>query len=183
MSYDKEKSSIYDKMVTSRILFLVGDTNRDRCSTLVAHLLYLDSLNNDDIKLYIDSPGGSCSAGLSVVDTMNLIKSNVVTVVTGIAASMGAIIASSGTKGKRFILPHAEVMIHQVSSGAEGQVSDMRISLQHAERTYDRLLKVLSKNTGQTIDKLKVDCDRDNWMTAEESVKYGLCDVVLNEIK
>jgi len=175
----REHKNIYDKMVEDRVLFLTGDTNAQRCSSLVAHLLYLDSVNQDDIKLYIDSPGGSCSAGLSVVDTMRLIKSDVSTVVVGIAASMGSVIASSGTKGKRFILPHSELMIHQVLSGTRGQVTDMRIDLEHAERTYDKLLNILATNTGQTVKKLRADCDRDNWLDAEASVKYRLVDEVL----
>jgi len=175
----KEHKDIYDKMVEDRILFLTGETTAQRCSSIVAHLLYLDSINNDDIKLYVDSGGGSCSAGLSVVDTMRLIKSNVSTVVVGIAASMGAVIASSGTKGKRFILPHSEYMIHQVLSGTSGQVSDMIIDVEHAKKTYDKLLDILVENTGQKLPKLKKDCDRDYWLDAEASVKYGLADEVL----
>ena len=174
-----KEQNIYEKMVNERILFLVGDTNQERCSNLVAQLLYLDSISHEDITLYIDSQGGSCTAGLSVMDTMNIIKSDVCTIVTGMAASMGSIIASSGTKGKRFIYPHSEFMIHQVSSGTSGQVSDMRISLENAERTYGKLLKILQKNTGKTIKQLRKDCDRDTWLDAEQSIKYGLCDKVL----
>jgi ATP-dependent Clp protease protease subunit len=177
---DGERSyDLYSRMLKDRVVFLNGETNDNTCNSIITQLLYLDSLNNEDIMLYVNSPGGSCSAGLSVVDTMNLIKSDVRTIVTGIAASMGSIIASSGTKGKRYILPHAEFMIHQVLSGTRGQVSDMEIAVKHANKTYDKLLSVLAKNTGQTKAKLKRDCDRDNWMDSKQSVKYGLCDEVL----
>jgi ATP-dependent Clp protease protease subunit len=147
----------------------------------VAQLEYLDALNDDDIYLYINSPGGSVSAGLAIVDTMNRCKSDIVTISTGIAASMGAFIASCGTRGKRYVTPYAEMMIHQPLGGASGQASDIEVAAAHIVQTKRRLNEILAANTGKSIDVIAVDTDRDFYMSAAEAVEYGLVDSLLEE--
>lgn len=171
---------IYSRLLKERIIFLHDEVNQHTASLVVAQLLFLESEDpKKDIKLYIHSPGGSVSAGLAIYDTMNHIKPDVSTICVGMAASMAAVLLSSGTKGKRYVLPNAEVMIHQVMGGAEGQASDIAISAKHILRTKDNLNKILSKNTGKPVDQVEKDSDRDNYMTADEAKKYGLIDEVV----
>ena len=165
---------IYSRLLKERIIFLSGSIDDDSANIIIAQMLFLESEDpKKDIKLYIHSPGGSVSAGLAIYDTMNHIKPDVSTICVGIAASMAAVLLSSGTKGKRLALPNAEVMIHQVMGGAEGQASDIAISAKHILRTKENLNRILSKNTGKNIDQVEKDSDRDNYMTADESKKYG----------
>lgn len=171
---------IYSRLLKERIVFLSGAIDDDMANIVIAQLLFLESEDpKKDIKLYIHSPGGSVSAGLAIYDTMNHIKPDVMTICVGMAASMAAVLLSSGTKGKRFALPNAEVMIHQVMGGAEGQASDIAISAKHILRTKENLNKILSKNTGKPVDQVEKDSDRDNYMTADEAKKYGLVDEVM----
>ena len=171
---------IYSRLLKERIIFLTGQVDDDTANIIIAQMLFLESEDpKKDIKLYIHSPGGSVSAGLAIYDTMNHIKPDVSTICVGMAASMAAVLLSSGAKGKRMALPNAEVMIHQVMGGVEGQASDIAISAKHILRTKDNLNKILAKNTGKPADIVEKDSDRDNYMTAEESKKYGLIDEVL----
>lgn len=171
---------IYSRLLKERIVFLGGGIDSDVANLVVAQFLFLASEDaKKDISFYINSPGGHVSAGLAILDTMNHIQPHVSTVCVGIAASMAAVLLSAGQKGKRFALPNAEVMIHQPSGGAEGQASDIEITAKHIIATRDRLNKILAKNTGQTLKKIETDVDRDFFMSAEESVKYGIVDKVL----
>ncbi len=171
---------IYSRLLKERIVFLSGAIDDDTANIVIAQLLFLESEDpKKDIKLYIHSPGGSVSAGLAIYDTMNHIKPDVVTICVGMAASMAAVLLSSGAKGKRFALPNAEVMIHQVMGGAEGQASDIAISAKHILRTKENLNKILSKNSGKPVDQVEKDSDRDNYMSADEAKKYGLIDEVM----
>ena len=171
---------IYSRLLKERIVFLSGPIDDDTANIIIAQLLFLESEDpKKDIKLYVHSPGGSVSAGLAIYDTMNHIKPDVATICVGMAASMAAVILSSGAKGKRFALPNAEVMIHQVMGGVEGQASDIAISAKHILRTKETLNKILSKNTGKPVAQVEKDSDRDNYMTADEAKKYGLIDDVL----
>jgi ATP-dependent Clp protease protease subunit len=171
---------IYSRLLKERIVFLSGAIDDDTANIVIAQLLFLESEDpKKDIKLYIHSPGGSVSAGLAIYDTMNHIKPDVVTICVGMAASMAAVLLSSGSKGKRFALPNAEVMIHQVMGGAEGQASDIAISAKHILRTKENLNRILAKNTGKPIDQVEKDSDRDNYMSADEAKKYGLIDEVM----
>ena len=174
-SYD-----IFSRMLKDRIIFINGQINDTLSNNVIAQLLYLDSINHDDISIYINSPGGSVSAGLAIYDTMNFIKSDVVTICMGIAASMGAFILSSGTFGKRMILPNADVMIHQPLGGAEGQATDIKIASDRIINLRKRLNKILAKNTKQNIRKIEKDTERDNYLNAEEAVKYGIVDKIVN---
>ena len=170
---------IFSRIMKDRIIFLDGEVNDLSASIIKAQLLFLESENPDaDIWLYINSPGGSVSAGLGIYDTMNFIKPDVGTSCTGMAASMGAFLLCSGAKGKRFCLPNSEVMIHQPLGGAQGQASDIMIAADHIKRTRDRLNGIIAKNTGKDIAQVAVDTDRDHWLTAEEAVEYGLVDAV-----
>ncbi len=170
---------IYSRLLKDRIVFLGGPIDDDVANLIIAQLLFLESEDpKKDIFLYVNSPGGSVSAGLGIVDTMHHIKPDVATVVVGMAASMGSIILASGAKGKRFALPNAEVMIHQPWGGAQGQASDIEITARHILATRDRLNKILAKASGQPLDKVEKDVDRDFFMTAEEAKKYGLVDQV-----
>ena len=173
-SYD-----IFSRLLKDRIIFISGEINDTLANGVIAQLLYLDSLNTDDISIYINSPGGSVSAGMAIYDTMNFIKSEVCTICIGIAASMGAFLLSSGTKGKRFILPNADVMIHQPLGGAEGQASDIKIASDRIINIRKRLNKILAKNTGQTLKKIEKDTERDNYLDAKEAVAYGIVDNVI----
>ncbi len=171
---------IYSRLLKERIIFLSGPIDDDSANIVIAQMLFLESEDpKKDIKLYIHSPGGSVSAGLAIYDTMNHIKPDVSTICVGIAASMAAVLLSSGAKGKRFALPNAEVMIHQVMGGAEGQASDIAITAKHILRTKENLNKILSKNTGKPASEVEKDSDRDNYMTADEARKYGLIDDVM----
>lgn len=173
-SYD-----IYSRLLEDRIVFLNGEVNDESANLIIAQLIYLEGKDpNKDIFLYINSPGGSVSAGLAIYDTMNYIKCDVTTICIGLAASMGAFLLSSGTKGKRFALPNSEIMIHQPLGGASGQVSDIQIQAKHIARLKSRLNKILSKNTGKEIDTIEKDTDRDNYMTADEAKEYGLIDQI-----
>ncbi len=170
---------IYSRLLKERIVFVTGGIEDHMANLVVAQLLFLEAEDpKKDIYLYVNSPGGSVTAGLSIVDTMNHIKPDVVTVCTGMAASMGSIILSQGAKGKRAILPNAEVMIHQPWGGAQGQASDIEITARHILKTRDRLNKMLSKATGQKLAQIEKDTDRDFFMDAEESKAYGLVDTI-----
>ncbi|MBQ4558106.1 MAG: ATP-dependent Clp endopeptidase proteolytic subunit ClpP [Clostridia bacterium] len=178
-SYD-----IYSRLLEDRIIFLTGEITDAVANTVVAQLIYLEAKNpNKDISLYINSPGGSVSAGFAIYDTMQYIKCDVSTICVGLAASMGAFLLSGGTKGKRFCLPNGEVMVHQPLGGAQGQASDIIITANHIKRTKDKLIDILSKNTGQSVKKLEKDLDRDNFMTATEALEYGLVDKVIEPRK
>ncbi len=171
---------IFSRLLRDNIIFLDGPIDDHVANLIIAQLLFLQSEDpKKDISFYINSPGGSVTAGLAIVDTMNHLKNDVSTVAVGIAASMGAVILSSGTKGKRFALPNAEVMIHQPLGGAEGQASDIEISAKHILRTRENLNKILSKNTGKSVAQIEKDGDRNFFMSAEEAKKYGLVDKVL----
>lgn len=171
---------IYSRLLKERIVFLGGPIDSEVANLVVAQLLFLASEDpKKDISFYINSPGGHVSAGLAILDTMNHIQPNVSTVCVGMAASMGAVLLSAGQKGKRFALPNAEVMIHQPSGGAEGKATDIEITAKQILKLRERLNKILAKNTGQKLEKIAADVDRDFFMTAEESVKYGVVDKVL----
>lgn len=173
---------IYSRLLNDRIIFLGGPINDDVANIIIAQLLFLEHADpKKDIQLYVNSPGGAVHAGLAIIDTMNHIKCDVSTVCVGMAASMGAMILSSGTKGKRFALPNAEVMIHQPMGGVEGQASDIAITAKSILRTRENLYKILSKNTGKPIAQIEKDADRDYWMTADEAKKYGIVDHVAKE--
>ena len=176
-SYD-----IYSRLLNDRIIFLADEVNDTTASLVVAQLLFLEAQDPDkDIYLYINSPGGSISAGMAIYDTMNYIKCDVCTICIGMAASMGAFLLSSGTKGKRFALPNAEVMIHQPLGGARGQASDIKIVADHILRTRAKLNKLLSEQTGQSLETIERDTDRDNYMSAAEAAEYGLIDKVITK--
>jgi ATP-dependent Clp protease protease subunit len=176
-SYD-----IYSRLLKERVIFLVGQVEDHMANLVVAQLLFLESENPDkDIHLYINSPGGSVTAGLSIYDTMQFIKPDVSTMCIGQAASMGALLLAGGEKGKRFALPHSRMMIHQPSGGAQGQASDIHIQSQEILHVRERLNHVLSKHTGQDLDVIAKDTDRDNFMNAETAVSYGLIDSVLDK--
>lgn len=176
-SYD-----IYSRLLKERVIFLVGQVEDHMANLVVAQLLFLESENPDkDIHLYINSPGGSVTAGLSIYDTMQFIKPDVSTMCIGQAASMGALLLAGGEKGKRFALPHSRMMIHQPSGGAQGQASDIHIQSQEILHVRERLNQVLSNHTGQDLDVIAKDTDRDNFMNAEAAVSYGLIDSVLDK--
>lgn len=170
---------IYSRLLKDRIIILCGEIDDINSNIIVAQLLYLDSLNNDDISVYINSPGGSITAGMAIYDTMNLIKSNVSTICVGMAASMAAFILSSGQKGKRFCLPNSEVMIHQPLGGAQGQATEIKIAAERILRLKDHLNKILSSNTNQNIKNIEHDTERDYFMDAKEALDYGIVDKIL----
>ena len=171
---------IYSRLLEDRIIFLGEEVTEGSANTIVAQLLHLANEDPDkDIQLYINSPGGSVYDGLAIYDTMQYIKPDVQTIGIGLQASMGAFLLSSGAKGKRFVLPNARVMIHQPSSGTQGMVTDQEISLRESVRMKELLAKVIAKNTGQKLDKVKADMERDHWMSADEAVKYGLADEMI----
>ncbi|MBQ8523463.1 MAG: ATP-dependent Clp endopeptidase proteolytic subunit ClpP [Clostridia bacterium] len=175
-SYD-----IYSRLLNDRIIILSDEVNDATASLVVAQLLYLEAQDPDkDIYLYINSPGGSVSAGMAIYDTMNYIKCDVSTICIGMAASMGAFLLSSGTKGKRFALPNSEIMIHQPLGGAQGQASDIKIHAEHILRTRDNLNNILAANTGRPIEDIRRDTERDNFMRAAEACEYGLIDKVID---
>jgi ATP-dependent Clp protease protease subunit len=171
---------IYSRLLKDRIIFLAGQIDDDLANIIIAQLLFLESEDpNKDISLYINSPGGSVTSTMAILDTMNNIKPDVATICVGLAASGAAVILSAGKKGKRFTLPNSEVMIHQVMGGAEGQASDIEISARHILRMKENLNKILSKNTGKPISQIEKDTDRDYFMTSDEAKKYGLIDEIL----
>ena len=173
---------IYSRLLKDRIIFIDGEIDDHAASIVVAQLLFLEAQDPDkDINVYINSPGGSVSAGLAIYDTMQLVKPEVSTICVGLAASMGAFLLSAGTKGKRYALPNAEVMIHQPLGGAQGQASDIKISADHILSLRDRLNKILADNTGQKLEVIEKDTDRDNFMTADEAAKYGIVDKVIDK--
>jgi ATP-dependent Clp protease protease subunit len=170
---------IYSRLLKDRIIFLGGGIEDDMANLIIAQLLFLESEDpKKDIFLYVNSPGGSVSAGLAILDTMNHVKPAVATVCVGMAASAAAVILAAGEKGKRFALPNAEVMIHQPWGGAQGQATDIEITARHIIATRERLNKILAKATGQTLEKVEKDVERDYFMTADEAKKYGLVDTV-----
>ena len=178
-SYD-----IYSRLLEDRIIFLTGEINDAVADVVVAQLIYLEGKDpTKDINLYINSPGGSVTAGMAIYDTMNYIKCDVSTICIGLAASMGAFLLSSGAKGKRFSLPNSEIMIHQPLGGAQGQASDIAIQAENILRCKKKLNKILAANTGQKIGTIEKDTDRDNYMTAEEAKKYGLIDDIFDKRK
>ena len=173
-SYD-----IYSRLLEDRIIFLTGEIDDNTANIVIAQLIYLEGKNPDkDIFFYINSPGGSVSAGMAIYDTMKYIKCDVSTICIGLAASMGAFLLSSGTKGKRFALPNSEIMIHQPLGGAQGQASDIEIQAKHIKNIKNKLNKILSENSGKTIKEIEKDTDRDNFMSAEEAKEYGLIDEI-----
>jgi len=175
---------IYSRLLNERIIFLGGPIDDNVANVVIAQLLFLDHEDSKkDISLYINSPGGSVTAGLAIIDTMNFVKSDVSTICVGIAASMGALILASGKKGKRFSLPNSEVMIHQVMGGTEGQASDIAINAKHILRTKDTLNKILAESTNKKVDQVEKDSDRDYWMTADEAKKYNIIDEIITKQK
>ena len=175
-------SDIFSRLLEDRVIFFSWEVNSQMSESVIAQLLYLESKDpNKDIIMYVDSPGGHVTAGLAVYDTMQYIKCDIVTIGLGLAASMGSIILTAWTKWKRFILPHGEVMIHQPLWWAEGQATDIAIQAEHILRTKDRLNKIIAKHTWQTLKQIEKDVDRDNWFTAEQAVKYGLVDGILEK--
>ena len=181
---DSEHSyDIFSRLLKERIIFISGEINDMLANNVIAELLYLDSVSNDDIYLYINSPSGSVTAGMAIYDTMNFIKSDVATICIGIAASMAAFLLSSGKKGKRSVLPNADVMIHQPLGGAEGQASDIKIAADRIICIRKRLNKILASNTGQSLKKIERDTERDNYLSAREALSYGLVDEIIKKEK
>ena len=189
MIVDKETNGersydIFSRLLKDRIILLSGEIDDECANSVIAQLLYLDSLNNEEISLYINSPGGSVTSGMAIYDTMNYIKPDVSTICMGMAASMGAFLLTSGAKGKRFALPNSEIMIHQPLGGFQGQATDIDIHAKHVLRIKERLNKILSENTGKPYETICEDTERDNFFGASEAVEYGLVDKVIsrNEI-
>lgn len=172
---------IFSRLQYDRILFLGTVIDEDVANIINAQLLYLNSIGDDDIKMFINSPGGSCIDGLAIYDVMNFVTPDISTYCMGMCASMASILVSSGTKGKRYILPNGEVMIHQLRGGSQGVMADMKIDVAHAEQTQNKIYNILAKNTGKTFAQIEKDADRDNWFTAEASVEYGLIDKIVTK--
>lgn len=173
-SYD-----IYSRLLEDRIVFISGEITDDTANTVVAQLIYLEAKDSSkDISLYINSPGGSVTAGMAIYDTMNYIKCDVNTICVGMAASMGAFLLSSGAKGKRYALPNSEVMIHQPLGGASGQATDIVITANHIQKIKEKLTKILAENSGKPYEQVAQDCERDNYMSAQEALEYGLIDKI-----
>ncbi|MFH1712845.1 MAG: ATP-dependent Clp endopeptidase proteolytic subunit ClpP [Candidatus Jacksonbacteria bacterium] len=178
--YGERAYDIYSRLLEERIIFLGTAINDVVANSIIAQLLFLASKDaSKDIKLYINTPGGSVSAGLAIYDTMQYVKANVMTICVGMAASMGATLLAAGAKGKRFALPNAEILLHQVMGGAEGQAEDVRINAEHILKVRDRLNNILAKHTGQPIAKIAKDTDRDYYITAEEAKTYGIIDKII----
>ncbi len=173
-SYD-----IFSRLLKNRIILLSGEIDDILANTVVAELLYLDSLSHEDISIYINSPGGNVTSGFAIYDTMNFIKSDVSTICLGMAASMAAFLLSSGKEGKRYALPNSEVMIHQPLGGASGQATEIKIAAEHILKTKKKLNEILAKNTGKSIKQIENDTDRDNYLTANDAKDYGLVDKIL----
>ena len=179
-TYDREYAfDLYSRLLTDRIIFITGEINDNTSNIVISELLYLDSISNEDISIYINSPGGSVTAGLAIYDTMNYIKSDVKTIVVGMAASMAAFLLACGKKGKRYALTNSEVMIHQPLGGVSGQATDIKIAAERILKMKDKLNKILSEKTGQSLRKITKDTDRDNYMNAIEAKKYGLIDEII----
>ena len=175
-----EKSyDIFSRLLKDRIVFITGEIDDTLANNVIAELLYLDSINNNDINIYINSPGGSVIDALAVIDTINLIKCNVSTTCIGMAASMGAVLLSCGEKDKRFVLPHSRVMIHQVSSGMKGVLKDMEIELEQTKRCKNDIYHILASNMGKSFEEVELLCDRNNWFIGQEAVDLGIADKVL----
>lgn len=180
--YNGERSyDIYSRLLKNRIIILTGEIDENTSSSIVSQLLYLASISDDDISLYINSPGGSVSAGMAIYDTMNFIKSDVSTICVGMAASMGAFLLSSGQKGKRYSLPNSEIMIHQPLGGAKGQATEIKIVAEHILKLKDKLNKILSNNTGKDLSIIEKDTDRDFYMNSCEALEYGLIDKIIEK--
>lgn len=176
-SYD-----IYSRLLEDRIVFLTGEVNDISADIVIAQLIYLEGKDPEkDISLYINSPGGTITAGMGIYDTMNYIRCDVSTICVGMAASMGAFLLSSGAKGKRYALPNSEIMIHQPLGGAQGQATDIKIQAEHILRIKDRMNRILSANTSQPLEKIEQDVERDYYMTAEEALKYGIVDRIFDK--
>lgn len=174
-SYD-----IFSRLLNDRIIFLSEEVNDTTASLIVAQLLYLEAQDPDkDIQFYINSPGGSVTAGMAIYDTMQYIKCDVATICVGMAASMGAFLLSAGTKGKRMALPNSEIMIHQPSAGTKGQITDMAIHMKRLETIKERMNRIMAENTGKSVEEVTAACERDNFMTSEEAVQFGLIDRVI----
>ena len=172
---------IFSRLLNDRIIFLSEEVNDTTASLIVAQLLYLEAQDPDkDIQFYINSPGGSVTAGMAIYDTMQYIKCDVATICVGMAASMGAFLLSAGTKGKRMALPNAEIMIHQPSAGTQGQITDMAIHMKRLQTIKERMNKILAENTGKSVEEVTAACERDNFMTAQEALDFGLVDRVLD---
>jgi ATP-dependent Clp protease protease subunit len=179
---DGERSyDIFSRLLKNRIILLSGEINDACSSSIIAQLLYLDSISNEDISLYINSPGGSVSAGMAIYDTMNFIKSDVATICVGMAASMGAFLLSSGQKGKRSALPSSEIMIHQPLGGAEGQATEIKIVAEHITKLKKKLNTILAKNTKKGLKTIENDTERDHYLDAEEALEYGLIDKIIKK--
>ena len=188
MIVDKETNGersydIFSRLLKDRIILLSGEIDDECANSVIAQLLYLDSLNNEEISLYINSPGGSVTSGMAIYDTMNFVKSDVSTICLGMAASMGAFLLSSGTKGKRFALPNSEIMIHQPLGGAKGQATEIKIAAEQILKTKEKLNKILSENTGQNLKKVEQDTERDHFLDANEALDYGLIDKIITQKK
>ena len=183
---DKEQNGersydIFSRLLKDRIIILSGEIDDNLANIIVSELLYLDSINNNDISLYINSPGGSITAGMAIMDTMNYIKSNVSTICIGMAASMAAFLLSCGEKGKRYILPNAEVMIHQPLGGVNGQATEIKIVAERILSIKDKLNRMLSQNTGQDLKRIEQDTERDHFLTAKETLDYGIVDKIIEK--
>ncbi len=172
---------IYSRLLKDRIIIINGEIDNNLANSVVAQLLYLDSLNNEDISIYINSPGGSVTDGMAIYDTMNYINSDVTTIGIGICASMAAFLLSSGKKGKRYLLPNSEVMIHQPLGGAQGQATEIKIAAEHILKTKEKLNKILSINTGKDLHIIEKDTDRDNFMDANTALEYGIIDEIITK--
>lgn len=177
-SYD-----IFSRLLKDRIILLSGEIDDECANSVIAQLLYLDSLNNEEISLYINSPGGSVTSGMAIYDTMNFVKSDVSTICLGMAASMGAFLLSSGKKGKRYALPNSEIMIHQPLGGAKGQATEIKIAAEQILKTKEKLNKILSENTNQDLKKIEQDTERDHFLDANEALNYGLIDKIITQKK
>lgn len=172
---------VYSRLLKDRVVLLFNEVDDNLACSIIGQLLYLESVDpTKDVFLYINSPGGSVPAGLGIYDTMRHLKCDVSTICVGMAASMGAFLLSSGAKGKRFALPNSEIMIHQVSSGVQGQATDMKIAVEHTLRLKDRLNRILADNTGKPLEQVAADTERDNWMFADEAKEYGIIDGIID---
>ncbi len=176
---EQQAYDLYSRLLKDRIIILSGEIDDVKANVIVAELLYLDSLSNDDISIYMNSPGGSVTAGMAIYDTMNFIKSDVKTICVGMCASMAALLLSSGTKKKRFCLPNGEVMIHQPLGGAEGQATEIKIAAEHILKIKDKINVMLAKNTGKDIKIIENDTERDYFLSAKDALEYGLIDEIL----
>ena len=181
-SSDGERAyDVYSRLLRDRIIMLSGEIDDNLANSVVAQLLYLDSINHDTISLYINSPGGSITAGMAIYDTMNYVKSNVSTICIGMSASMAAFLLSCGQKGLRYALPNSEVMIHQPLGGAQGQATEIKIAAERILKLKEKINRILSKNTGQDLEKIQNDTERDYFLSAEEALDYGLIDKVIEK--